>query len=71
MKRSAVHAEVMDIRFERADKGLGLSIAGGLGSTPYKVSFRFNFFGQTASVHIYHTKFTVKIISETYSQKCI
>ena len=26
----------MDIRFERGDKGLGLSIAGGLGSTPYK-----------------------------------
>lgn len=26
----------MDIQFERADKGLGLSIAGGLGSTPYK-----------------------------------
>lgn len=26
----------MDIHFERADKGLGLSIAGGLGSTPYK-----------------------------------
>ena len=24
------------IRFERADKGLGLSIAGGLGSTPYR-----------------------------------
>ena len=26
----------IDIQFERADKGLGLSIAGGLGSTPYK-----------------------------------
>lgn len=26
----------MEINFERADKGLGLSIAGGLGSTPYK-----------------------------------
>ena len=26
----------LDIRFERGDKGLGLSIAGGLGSTPYK-----------------------------------
>jgi hypothetical protein len=26
----------MEIQFERADKGLGLSIAGGLGSTPYK-----------------------------------
>jgi protein scribble len=26
----------IDIRFERGDKGLGLSIAGGLGSTPYK-----------------------------------
>ena len=26
----------MEIDFERADKGLGLSIAGGLGSTPYK-----------------------------------
>ena len=26
----------MDIAFERADKGLGLSIAGGLGSTPYR-----------------------------------
>ena len=28
--------KVFDIHFERADKGLGLSIAGGLGSTPYK-----------------------------------
>ncbi|XP_071746347.1 protein lap4 isoform X13 [Lepeophtheirus salmonis] len=27
-----------DIIFERADKGLGLSIAGGLGSTPYKAN---------------------------------
>lgn len=27
---------MFDIHFERADKGLGLSIAGGLGSTPYK-----------------------------------
>ncbi|QQP55568.1 Uncharacterized protein FKW44_008800 [Caligus rogercresseyi] len=27
-----------DIVFERADKGLGLSIAGGLGSTPYKTN---------------------------------
>ena len=26
------------ISFSRADKGLGLSIAGGLGSTPFKVS---------------------------------
>jgi protein scribble len=26
----------LTIHFERADKGLGLSIAGGLGSTPYK-----------------------------------
>jgi len=26
----------MNICFERGDKGLGLSIAGGLGSTPYK-----------------------------------
>ena len=26
----------MEIEFERADKGLGLSIAGGLGSTPYR-----------------------------------
>ncbi len=26
----------IDIQFERADKGLGLSIAGGKGSTPYK-----------------------------------
>ena len=26
----------MEIQFERADKGLGLSIAGGLGSTPYR-----------------------------------
>jgi len=26
----------IDIQFERADKGLGLSIAGGQGSTPYK-----------------------------------
>ena len=26
----------MNIRFERGDKGLGLSIAGGLGSTPYR-----------------------------------
>ncbi len=26
----------IDIQFERADKGLGLSIAGGLGSTPYR-----------------------------------
>jgi S1-C subfamily serine protease len=25
-----------DIHFERANKGLGLSIAGGIGSTPYK-----------------------------------
>ena len=28
--------EELTIHFERADKGLGLSIAGGLGSTPYK-----------------------------------
>lgn len=26
----------MEICFQRGDKGLGLSIAGGLGSTPYK-----------------------------------
>ena len=36
MKRPSAPTEVTDIRFERADKGLGLSIAGGLGSTPYK-----------------------------------
>ena len=36
MRRPACHVEAIDIRFERADKGLGLSIAGGLGSTPYK-----------------------------------
>jgi protein scribble len=36
MKRPLPVTEVIDIRFERADKGLGLSIAGGLGSTPYK-----------------------------------
>lgn len=29
-------SQEMDIQFERADKGLGLSIAGGLGSTPYR-----------------------------------
>ncbi len=28
--------EEIDILFERSDKGLGLSIAGGIGSTPYK-----------------------------------
>ena len=36
MRRPAPPVEAFDIRFERADKGLGLSIAGGLGSTPYK-----------------------------------
>ena len=33
---SAPVLRTLDIRFERGDKGLGLSIAGGLGSTPYK-----------------------------------
>ena len=33
---SALVLRTLDIRFERGDKGLGLSIAGGLGSTPYK-----------------------------------
>ena len=28
-----------EISFSRADKGLGLSIAGGLGSTPFKVGY--------------------------------
>ena len=32
----APREQIIDIHFERADKGLGLSIAGGLGSTPYK-----------------------------------
>ena len=36
MRRTGLPVESFDIRFERADKGLGLSIAGGLGSTPYK-----------------------------------
>ena len=31
-----VTEKIFDIHFERGDKGLGLSIAGGLGSTPYK-----------------------------------
>ena len=32
----SVEEEVLEISFCRADKGLGLSIAGGLGSTPFK-----------------------------------
>ena len=34
--RVVVDAVQQEISFCRADKGLGLSIAGGLGSTPYK-----------------------------------
>lgn len=36
MRRQLPGVEIIDIFFERAGQGLGLSIAGGLGSTPYK-----------------------------------
>ena len=36
--RVVVDSLEQTISFSRADKGLGLSIAGGLGSTPYKVT---------------------------------
>ena len=35
---SGPHLQEIRIEFERGGKGLGLSIAGGLGSTPYKLN---------------------------------